>query len=621
MSAKIFICYAREDERFLNKLKKQLSLLQHQGLIELWYDRNISAGSEWEKEIHEHLSSADVILLLVSPHFMASQYCYGVEMKQALERQEEGDAVVIPIILRPVDWESTPLSKLQALPTDGKPMTTWAVEDKALLDIVKGIRGVVEKRVSQAEEMKEAQNNASFPEEKQDIQHQSLFHNEEDMKIKLVVEYLKALGFDQSELSFERSFFLKMGKFSYKVETEQQIDAAQARLDILVSRAGKNLFIVEIKNTNISISSADIDQAVSYARLVHPIAPICIITNGKEWKCIDSITKEDISDKDIITIANYEPTLPQEAYYEAAQHFFGYSRKNLLQFFQQQVPDAMKNLRGSETDRTKKYIGAVYEPRERLDTIFSHFVQSDARCFVVVGDSGSGKTCWVCDTALKYLQSHQTVLFYRACDIEKGIFREISADLNWALSPHYDEVQAMKRLQEALRDDRVLVFIDGLDEIPGDLARKVTNEFLKRVDGRHLKLITTCKTAAWEDLLEHDGIPTHLSHDVFTVERSKGYLLRNFDDQEFTSVVQKYRAFYQYSGGFNMEVYENCRHDPFLLRIMFEVASKGNLPSISYTAIDFFQEYFFQLSKRFETAQRNTIQYIHYLCGFVVKRA
>ncbi len=610
MSAKIFICYAREDERLLNNLKKQLSPLQHNGLIDLWYDRNISAGSEWEKEINQHLNSAEIILLLVTPDFMASHYCYGVEMKRALERQEQGEAVVIPIILRPVDWESTPLSKLQALPKDGKPAMTWTNEDEALLNVMKGISEVVENRVSQAEEMKEIQNNAPFPEEKHDTQHQPLFHNEEDVKIKLVVEYLKALGFDQSELSFEKSFFLKMGKFSYKVETEQQVDAAQARLDILVSREGKNLFIVEIKNTDISISSADIDQAVSYARLVHPIAPVCIITNGKEWKCIDSITKENISDKDIVTVANYEPALPQEAYYEAAQRFFGYSRKNLHQFFQQQVPDAMKNLRGSETDWTKKYIEAVYEPREQVDTIFSNFVQSASRCFVIVGDSGSGKTCWACDTALKYLQSHHTVLFYRASEIEKGIFRVISADLNWAFSPHYDEVQAIKRLLEVLRDDCILVFIDGLDEIPVDLARKVTDDFLKRVDGRHMKLITTCKTTVWGDLLEYDGTPTHLSDNVFIVEGSKGYLLSYFADQEFTRVVQKYRAFYQYSGRFDLEVYENCQHDPFLLRIMFEVASKDKLPTISYTAINFFQEYFLQLSKRFDTSERNTIQYI-----------
>ncbi len=273
------------------------------------------------------------------------------------------------------------------------------------------------------------------------------------MKIKFVVEYLKTLGFDTTEMAFEKSFFLKLGRFSYKIETGQQVDAAQARLDILVSRAGKNLFIVEVKDDDISISAADIDQAVSYARLVDPIAPVCIITNGKDWRVIDSITEADISGENIIANTNYVPALPNEAYYEALQHFLGYSRENLLQFCQHQVPDAMVELMGSETDRTKKYIEAVYEPRADLSSTFVKFVQSNAPCFAVVGDSGSGKSCWICDTALRYLQSGHPVLFYRANDIEKGIFKAICEDLNWSFSPHYDEVQAVRRLLEVFRQD------------------------------------------------------------------------------------------------------------------------------------------------------------------------
>lgn len=616
MPVKIFICYARKDERLLDKLKKHLRLLQNKGLIDLWHDRNISAGSQWEREIDQRLNSAGIILLLVSPDFMDSHYSYGVEMKQAMERQKRGEATVIPVILRPVDWKDAPFGKLQALPTDSKPVTTWANKDNAFLNIAKGIREVVEKLTSQAKKMKEIQSDVPLTEEKHDIQRPFLFHNEEDVKIKLVVEHLKSLGFDERELLFEKSFFLKMGKFSYKVETEQQVDAAQARLDILISREGKNLFIVEVKSADISIGSADIDQAVSYARLVHPIAPVCIITNGKEWKIIDSITKADISGKNIVTAVNYTPALPDEAYYEATQHFLGYSRRNLLQFFQHQVPDAMKVLRGledeetkkyAEDERMKKYVKAVYEPRKQLSAVFAKFVQSDSRCFIVTGNSGSGKSCWACDTALRYLQSHHVVLFYRSSDIEKGIFQAICEDLNWAFSPHYDEVQAVKRLLEVLQQDCILVFVDGLDEMPIDLAIKTTDEFLKRVDGQRMKLIATCKTTVWNDFLKN---PIRLSNDVFKVDGSKGYVLSPFDDQEFFHVIEKYRTFYQYFGLFETEAYERCRYDPFLLRVMFEVASEQRLPNISYTAINFFREYFLQLCSRFESSQRSMIQHV-----------
>ncbi len=90
MPVKIFFCYAREDEPLLNKLKSQLKSLQRQGLIDVWHDRDIDAGIEWEREINQHLETAQIILLLVSPDFMDSDYCYSVEMKKAIERHKQG---------------------------------------------------------------------------------------------------------------------------------------------------------------------------------------------------------------------------------------------------------------------------------------------------------------------------------------------------------------------------------------------------------------------------------------------------------------------------------------------------------------------------------------------------
>src|SRR6266480_3613729 len=109
MPVTIFFCYAREDEALLNKFKTHLRPLQREGLIAVWHDRDISAGTEWEPEISKYLNTAQIILLLVSPDFMNSDYCYGIEMKQALERHERGEAKVIPIILRPVYWYGEPL--------------------------------------------------------------------------------------------------------------------------------------------------------------------------------------------------------------------------------------------------------------------------------------------------------------------------------------------------------------------------------------------------------------------------------------------------------------------------------------------------------------------------------
>lgn len=138
----VFFLYTREDKTLLDKLEKHLKPLRQLGLSEIWCD--ISAGTEWKREIREHLNSAQIILLLVSPNFMASDFCYGIEMKRAVKRHERGEAKVIPIILRPVYWQAAPFGKLQALPTGAKPVTSsfWVTQDNALYDITEGIRKV-----------------------------------------------------------------------------------------------------------------------------------------------------------------------------------------------------------------------------------------------------------------------------------------------------------------------------------------------------------------------------------------------------------------------------------------------------------------------------------------------
>ncbi len=146
----LFYSYAHEDELLRNQLEKHLSLLRRQGLISEWYDRQILAGDEWAHDIDEHLETAWIILLLISPDFLASDYCYDIEMRRALERHSRGEARVIPIILRPCDWRTSPFAHLQCLPRDGKPITEWDNQDTALREITQGVRRVLEQRATSA---------------------------------------------------------------------------------------------------------------------------------------------------------------------------------------------------------------------------------------------------------------------------------------------------------------------------------------------------------------------------------------------------------------------------------------------------------------------------------------
>ncbi len=147
----LFLCYAHKDEELRQSLEKQLRALRRQGLIDIWHDRQIHAGAEWEGEINKHLNTAQIILLLISPDFMDSDYCYGVEMRRAMDRHQSGEAHVIPIILRPVYWQGAPFGKIQALPTDAIPVVSrnWHSQDEAFYDIIQGIRIVIDKLISQ----------------------------------------------------------------------------------------------------------------------------------------------------------------------------------------------------------------------------------------------------------------------------------------------------------------------------------------------------------------------------------------------------------------------------------------------------------------------------------------
>ena len=140
----LFYAYSHKDEELREQLENHLAPLRREGILADWHDRKIGSGREWKGQIDEHLNTSHVILLLISSDFIASDYCYDVEMTRAIERHESGEARVIPVILRPVDWERSPFGSLQALPKDGNPVTRWEDRDEAFLDIARGIRQVVE---------------------------------------------------------------------------------------------------------------------------------------------------------------------------------------------------------------------------------------------------------------------------------------------------------------------------------------------------------------------------------------------------------------------------------------------------------------------------------------------
>ena len=141
----LFFSYSHKDEALRDELDKHLSILKRQGIINVWHDRRINAGAAIDTEISNNLKSANIILLLISSDFLASDYCYDKEMQHAMKMHENKEAVVIPVILRPCDWHSAPFGKLRAVPIDGKAVTKFASYDEAFLDITTAIKAVIQK--------------------------------------------------------------------------------------------------------------------------------------------------------------------------------------------------------------------------------------------------------------------------------------------------------------------------------------------------------------------------------------------------------------------------------------------------------------------------------------------
>lgn len=146
-----FISYSHADERYLERLHKHMAMLTRAGLIDAWSDHRILPGSAIGKEVDRQLAASGLFIALVSPDYLASNYCYETEFKQALAMAEAGKLRIVAVILESCDWLSSPFSELLALPKDGKAIAEWTNANNAYLDVVQGLRRVIEDDAAQSD--------------------------------------------------------------------------------------------------------------------------------------------------------------------------------------------------------------------------------------------------------------------------------------------------------------------------------------------------------------------------------------------------------------------------------------------------------------------------------------
>jgi hypothetical protein len=141
-----FVSYSHKDEKYLDRLHTHLAVLRRDGMLQSWYDRDILAGDHLGEEVQRYLHQSELFLALVSPDFLASDYCYDAEMESALKVEKSGEIRIVPIILEPCDWLNSPLKSFLALPKDGRAISTWENPNLAYLDVVTQLRRTISSR-------------------------------------------------------------------------------------------------------------------------------------------------------------------------------------------------------------------------------------------------------------------------------------------------------------------------------------------------------------------------------------------------------------------------------------------------------------------------------------------
>lgn len=423
--------------------------------------------------------------------------------------------------------------------------------------------------------------------------------NEETVKNTIVLPFLRRIGVAVQELEFETSFTLRLGT------KEISPPRVHGRLDILVRRNGKGYFIVETKRHAAELSEGDKDQAISYALLLKGgPAPFVLVTNGREFRLYDALSREEV-EGELIAKRGLRVTLPKDIARireQALELFLGYSLENLTAYCRAQVEAEMAPLRGSVHDRRKKYIPELFEPRRRQSDQVRSFLDSPASTFVTLADPGSGKTCFACNLAEQLLAGGQAVLFYRGTALTGSLLAKIADDFSWSFSEDESPRDLVLRLNSVLGDNPLVIVVDAIDEWayelkPQDLARTAA-----RISTSKLKLVVTCKTGGWGEFSTVRGTSTAIERYLAHSPPSR---LLPMEAREFHSTLDRYRSFYGVRGAFEREALAAAKSNLFLLRVLFAVAERRGDEHLTFSSLEFFEEYYKQLLDRFDgTASR-----------------
>lgn len=417
------------------------------------------------------------------------------------------------------------------------------------------------------------------------------FLSEEDIRTKVVYEWLKDCGFSSDNILLEYNFKVKFGK---------QTKNFRPRTDVLIkSVEGLNLLVVEVKAPNHKLNNDDIDQAVSYARLLKDgIAPFTILTNGKDSKIFDSVTKEEINGTSISSTHLYvrngfKPTTDGlDTKLEAAEYLITISNENLISFCQIQVQDRISILKGDDINSGKKYIPSLYvERKESQKKLRTKLFENKDQLLLVIGNPQQGKTCFMCHNVEQFLSNGCLSLFYPAINLNKGLLLAIKEDFEWCFGNEISISQLLRKVNSiCLKQNRQLfIFIDGWDEMAKGAIE--INEECKRLNLSNISIVLSLTIPSLDRLLidSVDNL-TYVGEEVglnqSEINSLSKKLLKNTNNKQIIQIEN----FNNEEGLLAKELYkkkfkivsmpdDQILYDPFYLRITCETYTGKYIPT------------------------------------------
>lgn len=397
-------------------------------------------------------------------------------------------------------------------------------------------------------------------------------YNEEEVKAKIIIPLLQEVGFSYNDLELETSFSIQLGRGIYDLKNDEK-KYIGGRLDLLCKADNKNLFIIELKAETVEIDiEIDRKQGLSYARLLDPMPPFVMVTNGIRTYLFDTLTGKEI-DNNHIASKGFEIAIDSEINfkYEALKLFIGYSSNNLKIFCNSFNEKYLENFRSKNSDSLedsliKKYIPETYVNRGNIIAEFKIFLNDSNSCiFPIIGESGVGKTNTIINIYETFID--YPAVFYSGTLLGKSFFDELKFDFNLEFSPTENELSLIKKISSLTEkiDKPFIIYFDALDEWIAEDALYQLENLTKVLVRYNIKLCVGCKDIVWSSFLTQRGIPTLFSKNLFPVSK-----LENFNDLELLLAIDKY------SEKFHLRVKEKKLSselkNPFSLRMACEVS-------------------------------------------------